>query len=513
MIPVVISDEEFRRLVAKRGQTLLKLANYLSQRHSPGEILTRPLLGTVLSQSAQVEELLDAYGARNNRRWCTFRLLTATLKLFSDVSYEILHIQHALPAYQLLPIEEDFVKATEQALMFTGDVILRTGARMVSQAHQLNLPVPEADVAEETYAEHLPPGRLHHDRATHKIDDVAKTVTMLSTAFLNEAAESKLVHAACQARPEEYESYIPHTISEEMLRNIQLRFHNLQSLYDTYVSETETENIDADLPVMRGHITVVYHLLKTAKSFAHYYERHVKKKADDLSACQDQLVDPDALLTMLMNYSVRFVSLYLGCAQRLCHAMLKRYIDVGRIELPVPRYRGFHVRPSTLISRLVLHYGSEVSMELEDEKYDAGSPLELFRANEKMNAQKRRWLASEIVRLGLVPKELTNSDITAIIRSVVITLAERSRLVIYEQPLHLPEGLTRKDGTLLEQVIDEIAQLLAIGKIDVDADLKVTFIGDKRVLEDIKLLSEYGYGEDKFGNNVTLPEKLEYLRR
>jgi hypothetical protein len=193
--------------------------------------------------------------------------------------------------------------------------------------------------------------------------------------------------------------------------------------------------------------------------------------------------------------------------------MLKRYIDVGRIELPVPRYRGFHVRPSTFISRLVLHYGSEVSMELEDEKYDAGSPLELFRANEKMNAQKRRWLASEIVRLGLVPKELTNGDITAVIRSVVITLAERSRLVIYEQPLHLPEELTRKEGTLLEQVIDEIAQLLAIGKIDVDADLKVTFIGDKRVLEDIKLLSEYGYGEDKFGNNITLPDKLEYLRR
>jgi hypothetical protein len=130
-----------------------------------------------------------------------------------------------------------------------------------------------------------------------------------------------------------------------------------------------------------------------------------------------------------------------------------------------------------------------------------------------MNAQKRRWLASEIVRLGLVPKELTNGDITAVIRGVVITLAERSRLVIYEQPLLLPEGLTRKEGTLLEQVIDEIAQLLAIGKIDVDADLKVTFIGDKRVLADIKLLAEYGYGEDKFGNNIALPEALEYLRR
>ena len=43
--------------------------------------------------------------------------------------------------------------------------------------------------------------------------------------------------------------------------------------------------------------------------------------------------------------------------------------------------------------------------------------------------------------------------------------------------------------------------------------MKVTFIGDKRVLNDIKLLAESGYGEDKFGNNVALPDELSYLRR
>ena len=39
------------------------------------------------------------------------------------------------------------------------------------------------------------------------------------------------------------------------------------------------------------------------------------------------------------------------------------------------------------------------------------------------------------------------------------------------------------------------------------------FVGDKRVLADIRLLAECGYGEDKFGNNIALPEKLAYLRR
>jgi len=193
--------------------------------------------------------------------------------------------------------------------------------------------------------------------------------------------------------------------------------------------------------------------------------------------------------------------------------MLKRYAEVDRIEVPVPPYRGFHVRPSTLISKLVLHYGSEVRMQMDEEDYNACSPLELFRANEKINAQKRRWLASEIVRLKLVQEQAARSDINAVVRGVVLTLAGQGKLILYEQPLKLPDEPTGKEGTLLEKVTDEMARLLAMGKIDVDANLTATFIGDKRVLADIKLLAESGYGEDNFGNNVPLPDKLGYLRR
>ena len=516
MVVVVLSDEELYKLIARRGRRLLKMANYVSKQQAPGEILIRPLLGELHSQAMQIEELLDAYGARNNRKWCLFRLLTATIKLFSDVSYQLLHIEHALPAYRLLPIEQDFAKATEQAMAFTGDVLLRAINQLLFQAHLLGLPIPTDKLREEICSENLPPGRLLQDRAvSSKAEMAPKTVTMLATAFLNLAAESNWVHCSGRSVPEEYASYIPDTISEENLRSLELRFHNLQSLYDTYVSETETEGIDANLPIMRGHISVVYHLLNTATSFAHFYERHVNvnKQTDDIPAFREQLVNPDALLAMLMNYSLLYVSQYLTCAQRLCQAMLKRYAENGEIEVPVPQYRGFHVRPATLVSMLVLHYGSDVRMELDGEQYDASSPLELFRANEKMNARKRRQLAAEIVRLGLVP-EKTSGSIGEIIRGIVLALAEQGKLILYEQPLHLPEGFAQKrEGAPLEQVIDAMAQLLAIGKIDVEADMKVKFIGDKRVLADIEMLAKSGYGEDKFGNNIPLPETLGFLRR
>jgi len=511
--PVAIDELEFHQLIAKRSLTLLCLAKYLSQCSSRSEFLIRAFLGELLSQSMQLEELLDAYNARNNCRWCTYRSLTAALKLFSDVSYELLHIQHVLPAYRLLPIESDFVKATDDAIAFTSDVLVRAANQILAKATELDMPSPCENLREKSYSEHLPPGRLPYHCAARRAETVSDIVTLLTTAFLNLAAESQDVRAASRAKPEEYHLCITASVTEERLRGLELRFHNLQSLYDTHVSGTEAENIDTDLPVLRGHISVVFHLFRTATMFAHYYERHINRQPCAFADQRELLVDPNALLGVLMKYSIAHINQYIDCAEQLCRAMLKRYAEVGQVDVPIPRYRGLHVRPATLIAKLVLHYGSEVQMRLDQDTYDAGSPLDLFRANEKINAQKRRWLTAEISNLNLVPDNAPDTEIKTIAREVVFTLAEKHKLILYEQRLYLPTQPAEKQGTTLAKVIAEVSQLLMLGKIDVDTQLTATFVGDKRVLADIKLLAESGYGEDNFGNNITLPEKLAYLRR
>ncbi len=179
-----ITDKAFHRLITKRARTLLGLSQYLLQSKSNENILIRPFLGQLHSQAMQIEELLDAYDARNSCRWCSFRSITAALKLFSDVSYELLHIQHSLPAYRLLPIERDFVKATEEALNFTGKILSRAGKQMISRARQLHLTIPQGSLRKKSYTEELPTGRLPHDCGTRRIETVSETVTLLATAFL-----------------------------------------------------------------------------------------------------------------------------------------------------------------------------------------------------------------------------------------------------------------------------------------------------------------------------------------
>ncbi len=513
MINGPVNEQDFKQLIERRAQTLLVLAGRLGEREHPRDVLTRPLLGELLSQSMLLEELLDTYDAGKNCKWCALRSLTATMKLFSDVSYDLLHVHHRLPSYRLMPVERDFVAATNEALEFTGGVLTRTAREMLMQAGGLDLAVPARHGREDSYDEPLPQGLLAHDCEARPAETVAEMVALLATAFLNLASESEDVRASNRTRPQERPLRAFAALSEERLRSLEFQFHNLQSQYDTYVSGTQAERLDTDLPVLRGHVSVVFHLLKMSTLFAHYYERHLNKQHCASSPLTGLLVEPDVLLSVLMDYSITFIDLYIGRAVSLCQEMLKRYAEVGRIEVPIPKYRGFHVRPSTLISKLVFHYGSKVQMLLAEEAYDAGSSLDLFRANEKINAQKRRWLAREIVRLGLVPERTESDDPTAVVRNVVLTLAGRSKLVMYEQPLELPDRVGGAEGTLLEKVISETGRLLAMGKIDIGTDLTVQFVGDKRVLADIQLLAEYGYGEDNFGNNIALPRKLAYLRR
>jgi hypothetical protein len=151
-------------------------------------------------------------------------------------------------------------------------------------------------------------------------------------------------------------------------------------------------------------------------------------------------------------------------------------------------------------------------MTLDDETYDAASPLELFRANEAINAKKRRWLAQEIARLVDEDSEL-GEDLARAVRNVVVRLADEAKVIVYEHPLPPVEGARREGQSLLSGVVEAVAKLQALGKVDIVTPVTARFRGDRRVLADIEKLARSGYGEDAYGHNIALPEELRYLRR
>ena len=522
-----LSDEAFCAHLNRRIGELMTLAVYVSKNASSRACFTRPLLADLLSEATKIEELLDAYGVKHNKRWFPLRQAVAPIKLFSNVGYILIHILRFLPNYRLLPIGEDFPAATENALSFTCSILIESTAALVQQAERLGIEVPYMVPALENFSDELLKGQLAADRPTQGVASPEETVVYLATAFLNLAEASTFLHAVQKQHIDNYADWIPDPISEERLRNLEEMFHNLQSLYDTHISDSNVETLDKDLTVLRGHITVIYHLLETATDFTHYCERHVLGSTPFPKPQVKSLVDSQKLLDVLIHYSVAFASRYITRTRSLCHEMLRRYAVQGQITVSAPRYRGFHVRPSTLVARIVSHYGSEVQMRMDGDTYNAGVTLDLFRANEKINAAKKRWLRTEVHQLGLTcrPGEMGETGNSAdnggqtgelmerLARSTIHGLYAQNKLMIYDRSLPLDEIKPLADETAAEYIARVLIQLLTMGKVDVITDIDVTFVGDQRVLEDIKLLADNGYGEDDFGNNLPLPGKLSYLRR
>lgn len=505
---LVHGEEDFRSMVRCMLRHTLRLAEHVldvSPQH-PG----RTALGLLLQEIGRLEELADAYGARTNQYWIPFRRGVAAVKLFSDVHYKLLHLKYSIPLYALMQVEEDVDQATSTALECSNRLLTTVLHTFVGLAQQYGLysefPAYEPRCVESEEVTWRLPNDLVRNTVHRKPDE---TVVSLATAFLNEVEGSDFrgVYAALQERG--FCDCVPAVACEKDFRRFEDVFHNLQALYDSYIGGTDLEQSNEKLSFLRGHATIVYHLLEVITGLTHHYERHMIG-AD--SSYRETFAEMQRDMSWIVtSYAMEFAMLYATSAQDLCRELIRQYTENTTITLPAPAYRGFHVRPSTLIARIVRHYGSEVTLELEGERCDASAPLEIIRVNERINAIKRRTIGRALVKMS--DPDGQEGDYPGALYEMLLALFRQKKLVIYSQDISLDDISVAEGESLGEYARRAVAQLLAEGAIDIRADIGVTFHGDKRALDDLKLLADNGYGEDQFGNNVPLPRELGYLKR
>ena len=507
------ADTAFFDIAQVKIGRCLAICRYIAESEQNMFSFTRPLLGEIFSHCTQLVEFFDACGARNNEKWNYLRHLMAVGKLFASSGYGLLHIKHALKVYKLIDSERDIKLKTEDIINFNSKVLFAFAKEVVRESSKLGLKDTHGIPDNDEFVELWPKEILPQDIVSLKVCSSEETIARLATAFLNLAAEAELLHSLENVDEDEYYSYIPNPLSEERLRILEHKFHNLQSMYDTYISNTNTESLDSSLSFLRGHVSIIYHLLELSTQYCHYYERHLCVRQSE--NFEYPLVDASELVAVIVDYFLSFSSEYLKNAVQLCQKMLSRYAEKGSVTVPVPKYRGFHVRPSTLVAKICLHYGSEVKMTLGDEEYDASAPLDLFRANEFINAVKRRRLAAEVADMRLTVPDTSQCSLTEAVRNEVYQLSIEQRIVLYENPVPIREfdNDELEDELFSQLVLTEITRLLAMGKLDIESELSITFSGDVRVLRDLQILANHGYGEDEYGNNISLPHELSYLKR
>ena len=510
------NDKEFMMLIMELYKPLCSSIKYAYSLDNKNDIINTDFLGRSNSAATRLEEVLDHYNAKNNSIWRPFREHIAAIKRFTDVSYITLHLKYTSPQYKLLSGINTFLDDTDEILNYYTSTLFSLFPELTKSAETagLNRVCPHSNDSFKTFV--YPEGRLDSDFKKSRVDKPEKVIVSLATSYLNLESESILLKQIQRIQSSDYTEVIPDIISEDAIRILESKFHNLQSLYDTYISNTDLENLDTKLKLIRGHASIVYHLLEAAAGIIHYYERHMMPLTKDESHEHDRVItaiNAQKLLDILVNYYLNYSEQFLTAGKTLCKEVIQKYAEEGSINVRVPQYRGFHVRPSTLIAKIVHHYGSDVYLILGNEKFDASSPMNLFRVNEKITAEKRRSLAFNISSLDCVSNFKFGTDFKKGLKEIFIELLKQNKIINYSTKFSLPELKIIPEESLGEYANRVIAKLLAQGKIDLKTDIEVTFQGDKRVLTDIAVLAECGYGEDNYGNNTILPEELSYIRR
>lgn len=516
-MPRLVNQQLFDKFLRERSTLLLSMAKKLVLEGAESMELNRPCLGVIQAESTQLEELLDAYGARNNLQWYSFRMQIAILKNFSTAGYELLHLLHTSRSYSLDSLQDEFHQHTADAINYVSASIFCALKRLLQEGKNFSWPSPEDNLGFD-FSENLPIGHLPRDRKGVSGATANELIIKLATGFLNITEDAAFLQIAAKSKAPKWSGVDFNRNGEASLRALEGKIHNLQSTYDTYISDSDTETGDNNVPRLREYISIVLHLLRVGTIFAHFYERHFKINASVLFCNANCVLASDWFMELFVHYLCHYSYKFMENARSLCQSILKKYAVIETVSIPVPPYFGFHVRPSVLVSSIVMHYGSKVTMICDASKYDAKNTMDLWRTNEWINQKKRQYISETISKMDL-SEIISKIDSKAIstedgVLAVIRMLAGQGAVRLLRYPLPVAPLLTKlakSDKSLFALTLDVISTLHTHRYLSILLEVKADFRGDIRVLRDLGILAEHSYGENEFGTNIPLPPELDYL--
>ncbi|MCP3901677.1 MAG: HPr family phosphocarrier protein, partial [Desulfobacteraceae bacterium] len=143
---------------------------------------------------------------------------------------------------------------------------------------------------------------------------------------------------------------------------------------------------------LRGHFSIVFHILQVAGRLLHFYERHLhdvghKDVYNSVSSLLSDMVETDTLLDGTVNSCLFYAWQFLSSGQELALEIVNENMERGSIVVGIPKDRGFHSRPSMLVAKIVRHYGGEVNLCIGEDKFDASSVLDIQWAGGKIKKE------------------------------------------------------------------------------------------------------------------------------
>ena len=393
------SDTTFAGKIRIFTQDYLQLCMALSDKSTPQYIFNKRLYSHLITSSQLLEDFLDFHGAKNNNDWYFFRELSAAVRHLSLGCYSQKHILNRLIFYDLVDLE-NFKKEGEITFHFLTETLVNLSPAIIEEARRLDIPIPPKKLDPADF-----PGVVTGDMLDYNIDDENKDqqkkhIIKIASEFMRIAKKLDQFRFYQPYSIEEIETIVPEKVNEVEIRRFEMLVHNLQSSFDTYVIHGGYRFGNRKLKQLRGYFSAVFHLLQIIGRLLHFYERHlheagyknIYKKVQDRLA---EIVNPDILLDRTVNYGLYYACHFLTTGKKLAIEILNDNVERGTINVGIPVKLGFHSRPSLLVAKIVQHYGGKVELCIGEDRFDAGSVLDIQWAGGKIQKENLKEVVFE----------------------------------------------------------------------------------------------------------------------
>lgn len=383
---VVLSEDDFRPQLRERISVLLAQHSAFEGDPRAGKLGGRRKFRNLEEQAEEVETFLDDHDARWNQSFAPITECVASMRGFAKLGLLLTQVVARLGSEYPSAAEgsgPDFLVETENTLAFVGDSLRSLMNELVAVCQQ-------EGVASE---------RLPHRRATNRseqriIRSLPRNIDEQSSPderrVIAELGAKFLAHKAILDRqsdgkrfedPDEMRRFVLEVSDEEQCRFFETRIHSLLSRYDTYVQGTQLESADETLRRFRALIGLTRKILSSMVQLVHFYERHENDiRCESTKNRIAELVDKETVLDRILNYALCFLHRFMEEAAPFADEMVKTYTQQSTIQCEISGDLTLHVRPASLIVKIVTHHGIPVTMRIGDEECYAGSVLQVLTA-------------------------------------------------------------------------------------------------------------------------------------
>jgi len=302
----IISEKDFLTLAKTPCEQFLNVFFLFKHRNEGKKDISRKFYSNLTQEAECLENFMDQYGARENKKWSFFVECLASIRNLSIAAFFTRHILDRYPYYNLRESSEtgnEFKNASTGVLRFLNQSILSLLRELYTtvEANGLNISI-DTDIQVE-FTEIESNTRLPRNIAEDEVKDEEERVIEVCEKIKH---ISRLMNDSKICRIEnrnELKLAVLKKYNEKRARMHKNLIHNVQSDFDTHIKNTKIEVAHQELKVLRGYVSMPLHLLEVSLWLAHFYERHEDEiRPGENRTRISMVVNKDVLLDKIINF-------------------------------------------------------------------------------------------------------------------------------------------------------------------------------------------------------------------